>query len=254
MRGWLGEAKVKQVCVIPRDRILTRAIAFGAKLPTQNELAEVHGVSRVTIRRALGELACERLIERRRSASTRLVYRGVLAPMIADISGMLAGLADVGRRTAITLASFAHAPTEAAVAQALGVPSDQMLQPSVGVCSVDGGPFSHLTAYVPQSISLTFTQQELASRPLFDLVERARVKGRQVSVARRCRKRAYRHAADRTEAGSSTINTAGSCTCTRCKRRIATLSNSTSSARARGRMWSPIARRSRNGDTASTTA
>jgi GntR family transcriptional regulator len=30
-----------------------------------------------------------------------------------------------------------------------------------------------LSSYVPESISLTFTPQELASRPLFDLIERA---------------------------------------------------------------------------------
>jgi DNA-binding GntR family transcriptional regulator len=72
LRDWLGEAKAKQVYLIPRDRILTGAIAFGAKLPTENELVEVQGVSRLTIRHALGELAREGLIERRRSAGTRV--------------------------------------------------------------------------------------------------------------------------------------------------------------------------------------
>ena len=73
------------------------------------------------MRRALGELARERLIERRRSAGTRVIYRPVLAPMIADISGMLASLADMGRRTAVKLLSFDYVPAEGAVAQALGV-------------------------------------------------------------------------------------------------------------------------------------
>jgi GntR family transcriptional regulator len=176
LRDWLGEAKAKQVYLVLRDRIWTGAIAFGAKLPTENELAEVHGVSRVTVRRALGELARERLIERRRSAGTRVIYRPVLAPMIADISGMLASLADMGRRTAVKLTSFAYVPAEGVVAQALGVPFDQMLQRSVRVRSVDGEPFSYLTTYVPESISLTFTREELASRPLLDLLERAGVK------------------------------------------------------------------------------
>jgi DNA-binding GntR family transcriptional regulator len=71
LRDWLGEAKAKQVYLIPRDRILTGAIAFGAKLPTENELVEVHSVSRLTVCRALGELAREGLIERR-SAGTRV--------------------------------------------------------------------------------------------------------------------------------------------------------------------------------------
>jgi GntR family transcriptional regulator len=176
LRDWLGEAKAKQVYLVLRDRILSGAVAFGTKLPTEHELAQLHDVSRVTVRRALGELARERLIERRRSAGTRVIYRPALAPMTADISGMLASLADMGRRTAVKLLSFDYVPAEGAVAQALGVPPDQMLQRSVRVRSVDGEPFSYLITYVPESVSLTFTRQELASRPLLDLLERAGVK------------------------------------------------------------------------------
>jgi GntR family transcriptional regulator len=176
LRDWLGEAKAKQIYLVLRDRILSGAVAFGAKLPTENELAAVHGVSRVTVRRALGELGRERLIERRRSAGTRVIYRPAPAPVTADISGMLAGLADMGRRTAVRLLSFDYVPAEGAPAQALGVPASQMLLRSVRVRSVDGEPFSYLTTFVPERVSLTFTRQELASRPLLDLIERAGVK------------------------------------------------------------------------------
>jgi GntR family transcriptional regulator len=176
LRDWLGEAKAKQVYLVLRDRILSGAIGFGGKLPTENELAEFHGVSRVTVRRALGELARERLIERRRSAGTRVIYRQTPAPMTADISGVLANLAEMGRRTAVKLLAFDYVPAEGAVAQALGVRPDQLLQRSVRVRSVDGQPFSYLTTHVPESISVTFTRQELASHPLLDLLERAGVK------------------------------------------------------------------------------
>jgi len=37
-------------------------------------------------------------------------------------------------------------------------------------------PFSYLTTHVPESISVTFTKQELGSRPLLELLERAGVK------------------------------------------------------------------------------
>lgn len=176
LRDWLGEAKAKQVYLVLRDRILSGAIGFGAKLPTENDLAGVHGVSRVTVRRALGELARERLIERRRSAGTRVIYRPSPAPMTADISGVLANLAEMGRRTAVKLLSFDYVPAEGAVAEALGAAPDQLLQRSVRVRSVDGLPFSYLTTHVPESVSVTFTRQELAVRPLLELLERAGVK------------------------------------------------------------------------------
>ncbi len=176
MRDWLGEAKAKQVYLVLRDRILSGAIAFGAKLPTEHELAGYHGVSRVTVRRALGELARERLIERRRSAGTRVIYRPSPAPITADISGVLANLADMGRRTAVKLLSFDYVPAKGVVAQALGAAPDQLLQRSVRVRSIDGLPFSYLTTHVPESVSVTFTRQELAARPLLELLERAGVK------------------------------------------------------------------------------
>jgi len=176
LRDWLGEAKAKQVYLVLRDRILSGASGFGARLPTENELAELHGVSRVTVRRALGELARERLIERRRSSGTRVIYRPSPAPLSADISGVLANLAEMGRRTAVKLLSFDYMPAEGTVAQALGVGTDQLLQRSVRVRSVDGVPFSYLTTHVPEKISVTFTKQELGSRPLLELLERAGVK------------------------------------------------------------------------------
>lgn len=176
MSDWLGEAKAKHVYLVLRDRILSGAVGFGTKLPNENELADYHGVSRVTVRRALGELARERLIERRRSAGTRVTYRPSPAPITADISGVLANLADMGRRTAVKLLSFDYVPAEGMVAQMLGVASDELLQRSVRIRSVDGLPFSYLTTHVPENVSVTFTRQELASRPLLELLERAGVK------------------------------------------------------------------------------
>jgi GntR family transcriptional regulator len=176
LRDWLGEAKAKQVYLILRDRILAGALGFSAKLPTENELAAYYDVSRVTVRRALGELARERFIERRRSAGTRVIYRAAPAPVVADISGVLANIADMGRRTAVKLLSFDYVPAAGGVAEALGVAADALLQRSIRVRLADGVPFSYLTTHVPESVAVTFTKQELASRPLLELLERAGVK------------------------------------------------------------------------------
>lgn len=176
MRDWLGEAKAKQVYLILRDRILSGALGFGVKLPTENELAEQYSVSRVTVRRALGELERERFIERRRSAGTRVIYRPAPAPITADISDVLANIAAMGRRTAVKLLSFDYVPAAGNVAEALGVEADELLQRSIRVRSLDSVPFSYLTTHVPESVAVTFSRQELASRPLLKLLERAGIK------------------------------------------------------------------------------
>jgi len=178
LRDWLGEAKAKQVYMVLRDRILSGALAFGVKLPIENDLAQGYGVSRVTVRRALGELAREHLIERRPSVGTRVVYRPAPAPapITADISGVLASLADMGRRTGVKLIAFDYVPATGSVAQALAVGPDQLLQRSVRVRAFDQVPFSYLTTHVPEDVAVTFSKQELATRPLLELLERAGVK------------------------------------------------------------------------------
>jgi len=173
VRDWLGEAKAKQVYLILRDRILSGALSFGARLPTENDLADRYAVSRVTVRRALGELERERLIERRRSAGTRVTHRRTPAPVTADISDMLANIADMARRTSVKLLAFDYVPATGAVAEALAVGPNELLQRSIRVRSVDRVPLSYLTTYILENLALTFTRQELAARPLLELLERA---------------------------------------------------------------------------------
>jgi GntR family transcriptional regulator len=172
----LSEAKARRVYLILRDRILSNALAPGARLPTEVDLARFHRVSRVTVRRALAELSREQLIERRRASGTRVIYQPSSKPMTADIANVLATLVEMGERTTSRLLSFGYVPASGPVAEALGVGADERLQRSVRVRSTAGQPFSHLTAHVPERIGLTYSRKELATTPLLALLERSGVK------------------------------------------------------------------------------
>lgn len=172
----LQEAKARQVYLVLRDRIVSGAVRFGARLPNENDLAAAHDVSRVTIRRALGELEREHLIERRRSLGTRVIYRPSPARMTADISGVLANIANMGRSTKVKLLSFDYVQAGSAASEALGVGEQDLLQRAVRVRSVDGVPFSYLVTHVPERIGITFKAKDLADRPLLELLERSGVK------------------------------------------------------------------------------
>ena len=176
MSDRLGEAKARQVYLVLRDRIVSGIFGRGTRLPNENELAASHEVSRVTIRRALGELERERLIERRRRTGTRVIFEHSAAPIVGDITGMLASLSDMGRRTTAKLLSFDYVPAEGPVADALGLSRPDLVQRAVRVRSVDGAPFSFLTTHVPEWLGATFTRQDMSQHPLLELIERAGVK------------------------------------------------------------------------------
>jgi GntR family transcriptional regulator len=172
----LGEAKARQVYLVLRDRILTGVFGNGARLPNENDLAEAHGVSRVTVRRALAELQHERLIERRPSAGTRVIYEPSSAPIVADIAGVLTNLTEMGRRTNVKLLAFDYITGGAPITRALSLEDGSELQRSVRVRSIVRDPFSYLTTHVPAEIGRTFTRAELASQPMLKLLDRAGAK------------------------------------------------------------------------------
>jgi len=172
----LNEAKARQVYLVLRDRILSNALAPGARLPTEVDLARFHRVSRVTVRRALAELSREQLIERRRASGTRVIYRPSSKPMTADIANVLATLVEMGERTTSKLLSFSYVPAAGPIAEALGLRAEEKLQRSVRVRSTDGMPFSYLVAHVPDRIGTTYSRRELAATPLLALLERSGVK------------------------------------------------------------------------------
>ena len=176
MATGLAEAKARQVYLVLRDRILTGVFASGARLPNEHDLAEAHGVSRVTVRRALAELAHERLIERRPSAGTRVVYQPSSAPIVADIAGVLSDLTEMGRQTNVKLLAFGYVEGNAQINTALGLDGDTELQRSIRVRAMAREPFSYLTTHVPAALGRTFSRAELASQPMLKLLERAGVK------------------------------------------------------------------------------
>jgi GntR family transcriptional regulator len=169
-------SKARQVYLLLRDRIAAGRLSEGRALPGEQALAVEHGVSRVTVRRALAELEREGLVSRRRGAGTFVLDDCGAKPIVADISDVLANLAAMGRETAVRLLEFSYRGAPASVARALALKPNERVQSSVRVRLIDGEPFSYLSTYVPERFGVTYTEQDLASRPLLSLLERSGVK------------------------------------------------------------------------------
>lgn len=164
-----------QIYLVLRQRIVDGEFADGDILPGEFELAEVYGVSRITAKRALDELAKDGLVRRERGRGTMVSHRREDGPMQAQFEGQLEDLLAMGMETSVDLLEFAYMPASAEVASALDCAPGDEVQMSVRVRSVRGEPFSHLTTYVPGDIGRKFGEKDLAQRPLLALLEKSGV-------------------------------------------------------------------------------
>lgn len=166
-------SKSRQVYIALRERIARGHYDQDGGLPGEQTLAGEFGVSRVTLRRALATLEEDGFINRRRGAGTFLSEAGKPAPIVVNLSDALSQLAAMGAATEVRLLSFAYEDAPAGIADVLGLAPGAQVQRSVRCRLINGQAFSYLVAYVPQSIGRTYTQEDLATRPLLALLERA---------------------------------------------------------------------------------
>jgi GntR family transcriptional regulator len=171
----IESSKTLRLYLLLKERIASGALAAGERLPGEPALASAHGLSRVTVRRALDGLARDGLIRRRPGAGTWVRAAERVQPLTGDLSNMLAHLAAMGRDTEAAVLSFGYAVPPPHVAAALGLPSGEAAQLAVRVRSVEGEPFSHLTTWVPERIGRSFTRDDLAGTPMLTLLERSGV-------------------------------------------------------------------------------
>lgn len=167
-------SKTQKVYLLLRDRIVSGEWERGARLPGETALAEEFDVSRVTIRRALARLVEERIVERRAGSGTFVSAPAKRAgAVVGDVADAVSGLIAMGRSTEVRLLSFEYLRAPEPVREALGLAEGALVQRSVRVRLVDGVPFSHLTAHVPEPIGAAYSEADLARVPLLELMERS---------------------------------------------------------------------------------
>jgi GntR family transcriptional regulator len=154
---------------------------FSAGLPGELALMQQFGVARVTVRRALQQLAAEGLIAREPGRGTRPIGReadaGAEAPaMRTQLTGLLENLVSMGLRTSVKVLDVDTVSASSAVAAALRLAPGAEVQKAVRVRSTREGPLSHITTYVPAAVARRFGRRELARKPILVLLEEAGVK------------------------------------------------------------------------------
>ena len=171
-----GGTKSHQLFLLLKDAIASGRLSSGSKIPGELKLAERHNVSRVTVRRALAALTAEELIVRKPGVGTLVCERPVGATvMTASVSNLLPSIVKMGEKSRVRLLKFGYGNPPDGVRDQLRLNEHDRTQRSIRVRLAEDKPFSYLTTHVPERIALSYNEDELATTPLFKLLERSGV-------------------------------------------------------------------------------
>jgi GntR family transcriptional regulator len=152
-------------------------------LPGELALMAQFNVARVTVRRALEQLASEGLIARNPGRRTRALPRVPAGEANsgrsmerANLRGLLENLVTMGLHTSVKVIEVATITASTQVAEALQLQLGDPVQKAVRVRSTKEGPLSHITTYVPDTIARRFGRRELSKKPILVLLEESGVK------------------------------------------------------------------------------
>lgn len=163
--------------VILRERIVNGDYSAGHVLPAEADLMASFGVSRITVKRALDDLAKDGLVERSRGRGTTVTQIGaslrVGTPISASIDGLMSSLSVIGQGTSVVIDSFGYQSASPYVAEQLRIPAGTTVQRASRVRHLHDNPFSHSTTYVLESIGRSYTAEDMVAKPLIDLLQRS---------------------------------------------------------------------------------
>jgi GntR family transcriptional regulator len=181
-------SKYHQVYLVLLEQLQEGRHAGG--LPGELDLAREFGVGRITVRRALDQLAQEGRILREAGRRTRpavqpLAVRAGQAEQApaTPLKGLLGNIVQASRGTTVKVLEWRVIPASPEMAQALQVDAGAKVRKAVRRRSTPAGPVSHITTYVPEALVRGFGRAELAGKPMLQLLQEAGVEaGRSVQT------------------------------------------------------------------------
>ncbi|OBH86229.1 GntR family transcriptional regulator [Mycobacterium scrofulaceum] len=167
----------RQLFLVLHDEIDRGVLAPGDALPTEQTLCDQFGVSRITVRRALSDLADQGYIERRHGVGSF-----VRPHEPADVSGVsgfgrsfMQGLRQTQFETKVEVVELGRRFPPRAIGDALET-SDELLQiVRVRRQRRTDEPLLVTEAWLPRELADVLTEPELRRAPLYELLSQAGV-------------------------------------------------------------------------------
>jgi GntR family transcriptional regulator len=159
-----------QLARLVRMRIESGTISSDGRLPSEQALGQEFGVSRTTIRQALGLLKAQGFLSGRRGAGTFVAERrgpGLLVRASGDPLHH-------GLGTKVQIVSIETVPAPGRVARFVRLPPEAEVLRVTRVHRLAGEPLSAVITYLPPELAPVITRQNLQRASLHELLWRMR--------------------------------------------------------------------------------
>lgn len=163
----------QQVYLALREQIRAGAFPLGSVLPGEQDLCRLFDVSRITIKRAMSELAAAGLVSRHRGRGTVVTYNAAAPVVKGSFENLLANLRIMGLSTQVELLRVAEIPAPPAIAELLDLAPGAPVQHAMRLRKIEGEPFSFLITHVPMDIARGYLAEDLSRAPILQLLESA---------------------------------------------------------------------------------
>jgi DNA-binding GntR family transcriptional regulator len=159
-----------QVATRLQEQIEHGDLPVGGRLENEVELADRLGVSRPTMRKAIGYLVERGMLVRRRGVGTQIVHPKVRRPV--ELTSLYDDLAKTGRAPRTEVRSFEVGPATDAVAEALGLPPGSEVSMIERIRYAGDEPLAIMHNAVPVDV-VRLSATDLEGRGLYELLRAA---------------------------------------------------------------------------------
>jgi GntR family transcriptional regulator len=155
---------------VVRRRILDGSYAPHSQMPSEAQMMEAFGVSRITIRQALGDLQKEGLIFKVPGKGS-FVSKPKAFQNLSRLQGFGEAMTPAGYETYSQVLSARAVPADAAVAQRLKLPAGEKVFEIQRLRHLNREPISVDVSYFPLLLGQRLAQEDLPARDIFVILE-----------------------------------------------------------------------------------
>lgn len=159
-----------QIKEILRTRILDGTYKSHEQMPSESELTLSFGVSRITVRQALGDLQKEGLIFKIHGKGT-YVSQPKAFQNLGKLQGFGEAMASMGYETFSQVISYKIIPADKTISKKLALDKNEMVSEIRRVRYLNRAPISLDVSYLPKEIGERLNKEDLAYRDIFLILE-----------------------------------------------------------------------------------